>query len=157
MGHAILHPQLVNYLIIFVYFAFVLIVGIALKGKMKTGTDFFLSGRSIPGWITSLAFLSANLGALEMLGMVASGYQYGIMTVHYYIIGAIPAMVFLGFFMMPFYYGSKVRSVPEYLKFRYNEATRGFNAISFAVMTGPDFQNQIAVSLFTKPKVPASV
>ncbi|MCU9612711.1 sodium:solute symporter family protein [Caldibacillus lycopersici] len=135
MDQAIFHPKFIDYLIIGVYFIFVILVGVALKGKMKTGNDFFLSGRSIPGWITSLAFLSANLGALEMLGMVASGYQYGIMTVHYYLIGAIPAMVFLGIFMMPFYYGSKVRSVPEYLKKRYNEATRGFNAISFAVMT----------------------
>jgi SSS family solute:Na+ symporter len=103
----------------------VILVGVTLKSKMKTGTDFFLSGRSVPGWITSLAFLSANLGALEMLGMVASGYQYGIMTVHYYLIGAIPVMIFLGVWMMPFYYGSKARFVPEYLKFRYNEATRG--------------------------------
>ncbi|SFC81547.1 solute:Na+ symporter, SSS family [Bacillus sp. OV322] len=135
MEHAIFHPKLIDYLIILVYFAFVILVGFALKSKMKTGSDFFLSGRSIPGWITSLAFLSANLGAIEMLGMAASGYQYGMMTIHYYWIGAIPAMLFLGVFMMPFYYGSKARSVPEYLKFRYNEATRGFNAISFAVMT----------------------
>jgi len=135
VNHAILHPQLVDYFIIIVYFAFVILVGIALKDKMKTGADFFLSGRSVPGWITSLAFLSANLGALEMLGMVASGYEYGIMTVHYYLIGAIPAMIFLGVWMMPFYYGSKARSVPEYLKFRYNEATRALNGISFAVMT----------------------
>lgn len=135
MDQAIFHPKLVDYLIIAVYFIFVVLVGIALKSKMKTGIDFFLSGRSIPGWVTSIAFLSANLGAIEMLGMAASGYQYGMMTVHYYWIGAIPAMVFLGIFMMPFYYGSKARSVPEYLKFRYNEATRGFNALSFAVLT----------------------
>ncbi|MED1203991.1 sodium:solute symporter family protein [Heyndrickxia acidicola] len=135
MGNGIFHPGLVDYLIILVYFVFVILVGYALKSKMKTGEDFFLSGRSIPGWITSLAFLSANLGAIEMLGMAASGYEYGMMTVHYYWIGAVPAMVFLGIFMMPFYYGSKARSVPEYLKFRYNEATRGFNAISFAVLT----------------------
>ena len=135
MGKGIFHPGLVDYLIILVYFVFVILVGFALKSKMKTGEDFFLSGRSIPGWITALAFLSANLGAIEMLGMAASGYEYGMMTVHYYWIGAVPAMVFLGIFMMPFYYGSKARSVPEYLKFRYNEATRGFNAVSFAVLT----------------------
>ncbi|MCM3005988.1 sodium:solute symporter family protein [Priestia koreensis] len=135
MGEAIFHPKFVDYLIILVYFAFVILVGVGLKSKMKTGEDFFLSGRSIPGWITSIAFLSANLGAVEMLGMAASGYQYGFMTAHYYWLGAVPAMVFLGIFMMPFYYGSKARSVPEFLKFRYNEATRGFNAISFAVMT----------------------
>ncbi len=135
MGEAIFHPKFVDYSIILVYFAFVILVGVGLKSKMKTGEDFFLSGRSIPGWITSIAFLSANLGAVEMLGMAASGYQYGFMTAHYYWLGAVPAMVFLGIFMMPFYYGSKARSVPEFLKFRYNEATRGFNAISFAVMT----------------------
>ncbi|KOO41164.1 sodium:solute symporter family protein [Priestia koreensis] len=135
MGEAIFHPKFVDYSIILVYFAFVILVGVGLKSKMKTGEDFFLSGRSIPGWITSIAFLSANLGAVEMLGMAASGYQYGFMTAHYYWLGAVPAMVFLGIFMMPFYYGSKARSVPEFLKFRYNEATRGFNAVSFAVMT----------------------
>lgn len=102
---------------------------------MKTGEDFFLSGRSLPAWITGLAFLSANLGALEIIGMVANSAKYGILTVHFYWIGAIPAMVFLGIFMMPFYYESKVRSVPEYLKLRYNEATHAVNAISFAIMT----------------------
>jgi len=102
---------------------------------MKTSEDFFLSGRSLPSWITSLAFLSANLGALEVIGMVANSAKYGILTVHFYWIGAIPAMIFLGLFMMPFYYNTKVRSVPEYLKLRYNEATRGVNAFSFAIMT----------------------
>ncbi len=102
---------------------------------MKTSTDFFLSGRSIPAWITGLAFLSANLGAQEVIGMGASGAKYGIMTSHFYWVGAIPAMVFVGIFMMPFYYGSRARSVPEYLKLRFDEKTRGFNAISFAVMT----------------------
>src|SRR5438477_3052858 len=102
---------------------------------MKTSTDFFLSGRSIPAWITGLAFISANLGAQEVIGMGASGAKYGIMTSHFYWVGAIPAMVFIGIFMMPFYYGSKARSVPEYLKLRFDEKTRGFNAISFAVMT----------------------
>ena len=102
---------------------------------MRGSTDFFLSGRSIPAWITGLAFLSANLGAQEVIGMAASGAQYGIATSHFYWIGAIPAMVFLGLFMMPFYYGSRARSVPEYLRLRFDEKTRAFNAISFAVMT----------------------
>jgi SSS family solute:Na+ symporter len=103
--------------------------------RMKGSGDFFLSGRSIPAWVTGLAFLSANLGAQEVIGMAASGAKYGIMTSHFYWVGAIPAMVFLAIFMMPFYYGSKARSVPEYLKMRFDEKTRGFNAVSFAVMT----------------------
>jgi SSS family solute:Na+ symporter len=102
---------------------------------MKTSADFFLSGRSIPAWITGLAFLSANLGAQEVIGMGASGAKYGIMTSHFYWLGAVPAMVFIGIFMMPFYYGSRARSVPEYLRLRFDEKTRGLNAISFAVMT----------------------
>src|SRR5713101_5019094 len=102
---------------------------------MRTSGDFFLSGRSIPGWITGLAFLSANLGAQEVIGMGASGAKYGIATSHFYWVGAIPAMIFVGIFMMPFYYGSRARSVPEYLKLRFDEKTRGLNAISFAVMT----------------------
>lgn len=102
---------------------------------MVSSEDFFLSGRSIPSWITGLAFISANLGAIEVMGMAANGAEYGIMTAHFYWIGAIPAMVFLAIFMMPFYYGSRIHSVPEYLKLRFNEATRAFNAISFALMT----------------------
>lgn len=125
----------IDYTILSIYFLFVLGVGWGLKRYMKTSTDFFLSGRSIPAWITGLAFLSANLGAQEVIGMGASGAKYGIMTSHFYWIGAIPAMVFVGIFMMPFYYGSRARSVPEYLKLRFDEKTRGFNAISFAVMT----------------------
>lgn len=118
-----------------VYFMFVLGVGFALQRYMKTSKDFFLSGRSLPAWITGLAFISANLGAQEVIGMGASGAKYGIATSHFYWIGAIPAMVFVGVFMMPFYYGSRARSVPEYLKLRFDEKTRGFNAISFATMT----------------------
>src|SRR5689334_24596714 len=118
-----------------VYFAFVLGVGYALRHYMKTSTDYFLSGRSIPAWITGLAFISANLGAQEVIGMAASGAKYGMATSHFYWVGAIPAMVFLGVFMMPFYYGSKARSVPEYLKLRFDEKTRTLNALSFAVMT----------------------
>src|SRR5882724_311685 len=118
-----------------VYFLFVLGIGFALKRYMKTSTDFFLSGRSIPAWITGLAFISANLGAQEVIGMGASGAKYGILTSHFYWIGAIPAMVFVGIFMMPFYYGSRARSVPEYLRLRFDEKTRGLNAVSFATMT----------------------
>lgn len=125
----------IDWLIMAVYFLFVLGIGIALKRYMKTSTDFFLSGRSIPAWIAGLAFLSANLGAQEVIGMAASGAKYGIATSHFYWIGAVPAMVFVGIFMMPFYYGSRARSVPEYLKLRFDEKTRGFNAISFAAMT----------------------
>ncbi len=125
----------VDYTILIVYFAFVLGIGAILKRYTKTSTDFFLSGRAIPAWITGLAFISANLGAQEVIGMGASGAKYGIMTSHFYWVGAIPAMVFVGVFMMPFYYGSKARSVPEYLKLRFDEKTRGFNAISFAAMT----------------------
>src|SRR5947199_10165072 len=124
-----------DWTIMVIYFVFVLGIGFALKRYMKTSTDFFLSGRSIPAWITGLAFISANLGAQEVIGMGASGAKYGIATSHFYWIGAIPAMAFIGVFMMPFYYGSRARSVPEYLKLRFDEKTRGFNAITFAVMT----------------------
>jgi SSS family solute:Na+ symporter len=125
----------IDWIIMLVYFVFVLGIGFALKRYMKTSTDFFLSGRSIPAWITGLAFISANLGAQEVIGMGASGAKYGIATSHFYWVGAIPAMVFVGVFMMPFYYGSRARSVPEYLKLRYDEKTRGLNAFSFATMT----------------------
>jgi SSS family solute:Na+ symporter len=124
-----------DYAILIIYFVFVIGIGWVLKRRMKASTDFLLSGRSIPAWVTGLAFLSANLGAQEVIGMAASGAKYGIMTSHFYWVGAIPAMVFLAIFMMPFYYGSKARSVPEYLKMRFDEKTRGLNAISFAVMT----------------------
>jgi len=127
--------HLADYLIIFVYFLFVIGVGIVIKNKIKSSNDFLNSSRGIPLWITSLAFISANLGAQEVLGMVASGAKYGIMTVHFYWVGAIFAMIFLGVFMMPFYYGSKARSVPEYLSLRFDEKTRALNAISFAIMT----------------------
>ncbi len=125
----------IDYAILAVYFLFVLGIGVALRRQTKTSEDFFLSGRSIPGWVAGLAFLSANLGAQEMIGMAASGAKYGIATSHFYWVGAIPAMVFVGVFMMPFYYGSRARSVPEYLKLRFDEKTRSFNAISFAAMT----------------------
>ncbi|MFC7534663.1 sodium:solute symporter family protein [Actinoplanes sp. GCM10030250] len=124
---------LVDYLILAIYFVTVLGVGFAARRAIKSSADFFLSGRSMPAWVTGLAFISANLGALEIIGMSANGAQYGVMTVHYFWIGAVPAMVFLGIVMMPFYYGSKVRSVPEFLRLRFNRPTHLFNAVSFAV------------------------
>ena len=125
----------VDYVILAVYFAFVIGIGWMLRKKVSTSGDFLTSGRSIPVWITSLAFIAANLGAQELIGMAASGAKYGIMTAHFYWVGAIPAILFMGLFMMPFYYGSKARSVPEYLKMRFDEKTRGYNAFTFAVMT----------------------
>jgi solute:Na+ symporter, SSS family len=125
----------VDWLIMLLYFVFVLGIGFALKRYMKTSKDFFQAGRALPAWICGLAFISANLGAQEVIGMGASGAKYGLETCHFYGIGAIPAMVFVGIFMMPFYYGSKARSVPEFLRLRFDEKTRALNACSFAVMT----------------------
>ncbi len=125
----------IDWAIMLIYFVFVLGIGWALKKYMSNATAFLEAGRSLPAWVTGLAFISANLGALEVMGMAASGAKYGMATVHFYWIGAIPAMIFLAIFMMPFYYGSKARSVPEYLKLRFDEKTRGFNAFSFAIMT----------------------
>src|SRR3972149_2548202 len=133
--NALTHLGPIDYTILIVYILFVLGIGWALKRFMRSSSDFLTSGRSIPAWITGLAFISTNLGALEVMGMAASGAKYGSATCHFYWIGAIPAMVFLGLFMMPFYYGSKARSVPEYLKLRFDEKTRGFNAFAFAIMT----------------------
>jgi len=127
--------QWLDWSIIILYFIFVLGIGYTLRKYMKNASAFLEAGRSLPAWVTGLAFISANLGALEVIGMAASGAKYGLTTVHFYWIGAIPAMVFLAIFMMPFYYGSKARSVPEYLKLRFDEKTRGFNAFSFAIMT----------------------
>ncbi len=127
--------SIIDWLIMLVYFVFVLGIGFALKRYMRTSNDFFLAGRSIPAWVCGLAFISANLGAQEVIGMGASGAKYGIITSHFYWIGAIPAMIFVGIFMMPFYYGSKARSVPEYLRLRFDEKTRAVNAFSFAMMT----------------------
>ena len=131
------HIQLgqIDYAILGIYFAFVLGIGWVVRRHVQKSEDFFLAGRSMPAWIAGLAFISANLGAQEDIGMAASGAKYGMMTSHFYWLGAIPAMVFVGIFMMPFYYGSRARSVPEYLKLRFDEKTRGFNAMTFAVMT----------------------
>src|ERR687890_458256 len=133
MNQARLDTNAIDYAIVLTYFAVVLGVGFAAKRYIKSSLDYFLSGRSLPAWITGLAFISANLGATEVLGMAANGAQYGVATVNYYWIGAIPAMVFLGLVMMPFYYGSKVRSVPEYLRLRFNNSPHIFNALTFAV------------------------
>lgn len=125
----------IDWIIMLVYFVFVLGIGFILKRFTKTSQDFFEAGKSIPAWVAGLAFISANLGAQEVIGMAASGAKYGIATSHFYWVGAIPAMVFVGIFMMPFYYGSRARSVPEYLRLRFDEKTRALNACTFAVMT----------------------
>jgi SSS family solute:Na+ symporter len=130
-----IHLAWVDYAILLAYVAFVVGIGWALARYMKTSSDFLTSARSIPTWVTGLAFISANLGALELVGMAASGAKYGIATAHFYWVGAIPAMIFLAVFMMPFYYGSKARSVPEYLQMRFNKPVMGLNAVGFAVMT----------------------
>ena len=130
-----IHLHKIDYTILLAYVAFVIGIGWMLARYMKTSSDFLTSARSIPTWVTGLAFISANLGALELVGMAASGAKYGIATAHFYWVGAIPAMIFLAVFMMPFYYGSKARSTPEYLKMRFDERVRGLNAIAFAVMT----------------------
>jgi SSS family solute:Na+ symporter len=125
----------IDYCLLITYFAFVLGIGVVLRKGVSGTKDFFESGRALPAWICALGFIGANLGAQEVMGMAASGAKYGIMTSHFYWLGAIPAMVFVAVFMMPFYYGSKARSVPEYLKLRFDEKTRGFNALTFACMT----------------------
>src|SRR5579875_72045 len=124
-----------DYAILGAYFVVGLGIGAAARLTIKTDVDYFLSGRSLPAWITGLAFMAANLGALEILGMAANGAQYGVATVHYYWIGAVPAMVFLGIVMMPFYYGAKVKSVPEYLRLRFGDFAHAWNSLSFAVAT----------------------
>ena len=122
-----------DYILLVIYFSVVLGIGVMARRSVSTSLDFLLSGRSLPAWVTGLAFISANLGAIELLGMAANGAQYGLPTVHYYWIGAIPAMVFLGLVMMPFYYGSKVRSVPEFLRRRFGTGAHLVNALSFAL------------------------
>src|SRR5271163_4426192 len=139
MTYLVLKP--IDYALVVLYFGFVLGIGWVVRRRIDDhansggSSEFLTAARSIPAWVTGLAFISANLGAQEVIGMGASGAKYGIATSHFYWIGAIPAMVFLGVFMMPFYYGSRARSVPEYLRLRFYEKTRGLNAISFATMT----------------------
>src|SRR5690348_6963112 len=128
-----LHP--VDLVIIALYFAMVLGIGFYLKRYTKTGEDFFLAGRDMTAWVAGLSFVAANLGSLELMGWAGSAYQYGILATHWYWIGAIPAMLFLGLVMMPFYYISKTHSVPGYLKLRFGEPARAVSAISFALMT----------------------
>ncbi|WP_370290755.1 sodium:solute symporter family protein [Nocardioides sp.] len=128
-----LDTNAVDYAVIALYFVFVLGIGLAARRAVSSSLDFFLSGRSLPAWVTGLAFISANLGAVEIIGMSANGAKYGIPTVHYFWIGAVPAMLFLAIVMMPFYYGSKVRSVPEFMLRRFGPTAHLVNAISFAV------------------------
>ena len=123
----------IDYLLVAIYFVFVIGIGVMARRSVSSSLDFFLSGRSLPAWVTGLAFISANLGAVEIMGMSANGAQFGIPTVHYFWVGAVPAMLFLGIVMMPFYYGSKVRSVPEFMRKRFGTGAHLVNAISFAV------------------------
>src|SRR5690242_9436309 len=125
----------VDILVIALYFAMVLGIGFYLKKYANTGEEFFLAGRDMTAWVAGLSFVAANLGSLELMGWAASAYQYGILATHWYWIGAIPAMLFLGVVMMPFYYISKTHSVPGYLKLRFGESSRALAAISFGVMT----------------------
>jgi solute:Na+ symporter, SSS family len=134
-GSTLVHLSPVDILIIVFYFALVLTIGFYLKSRSNTSEDFFLAGREMTAWIAGLSFLSANLGSLELMGWAASAYQYGILAAHWYWIGAIPAMLFLGIVMMPFYYISKTHSVPGYLKLRFGEPSRTLSAVSFAFMT----------------------
>ena len=122
-----------DYVLVAIYFVFVLGIGFIARSQISTSLDFFLSGRRLPAWVTGLAFISANLGAIEIMGMSANGAEVGLSTMHYYWIGAVPAMLFLGVVMMPFYYGSKVRSVPEFMRRRFGPGAHLVNAISFAI------------------------
>src|SRR6478736_5935602 len=133
LASTIIDAHFVDYLIILMYFAVVLGIGVLARRQVSDSLDFFLSGRSLPAWVTGLAFISANLGAVEIMGMSANGAQFGVPTVHYFWVGAIPAMLFLGVVMMPFYYGSKVRSVPEFMRRRFGTGAHLVNSISFAV------------------------
>src|SRR4051794_8931086 len=126
----------IDWLILALYFVFVLGIGVALKGSMKTSTDFFLAGRAIPAWVCGLAFMSANLGAQEVIGMGASGAKYGIATSHFYWIGAIPAMVFVGIFMMPFYYGSRGRGGPQAFETGFSGKNRPLKSAPFSSLDG---------------------
>src|SRR5205085_2048889 len=131
----LVHLSTIDVIIVSFYFALVLGIGFYLKRFAKTGEDFFMAGREMTAWVAGLAFLAANLGSLELMGWAASAYQYGILATHWYWIGAIPAMLFLGLVMMPFYYISKTHSVPGYLKLRYGESARLLAAVCFGIMT----------------------
>src|SRR5215469_5370401 len=131
----LVHLSSIDIVIVVFYFALVLSIGWYLKGRANTGEGFFMAGREMTAWVAGLSFLSANLGALELMGWAGSAYQYGILATHWYWIGAIPAMLFLALVMMPFYYISKTHSVPGYLKLRYGEAARTLSSVSFAFMT----------------------
>src|ERR1700723_2542544 len=131
----LVHLSAVDVIIVVFYFALVLAIGFYLRGRANTGEDFFMAGREMTALGAGLSFLSANLGALELMGWAGSAYQYGILATHWYWIGAIPAMLFLGIVMMPFYYISKTHSVPGYLKLRFGESSRALSAISFGFMT----------------------
>lgn len=133
MADTLIDASPVDYVILVIYFGFVLGIGLLARNAVSDSIDFFLSGRSLPAWVTGLAFISANLGAVEIMGMSANGAQFGIPTVHYFWVGAIPAMLFLGVVMMPFYYGSKVRSVPEFMFRRFGTGAHLVNALSFAL------------------------
>jgi SSS family solute:Na+ symporter len=131
----LVHLSAIDVAIIVFYFALVLAIGFYLRGRANTGEDFFMAGREMTAWVAGLSFLSANLGALELMGWAGSAYQYGILATHWYWVGAIPAMLFLALVMMPFYYISKTHSVPGYLKLRFGEPSRALSAVSFAFMT----------------------
>ncbi len=133
--HRLAHLAPLDIAVIAIYFAMVIYIGFYLKQRTNTSEEFFLAGREMTAWIAGLAFVSANLGALELMGWAAAAYQYGILATHWYWIGAIPAMLFLGLVMMPFYYVSRTHSVPGYLKLRFGESSRLLAAISFALMT----------------------
>src|ERR1700743_1117876 len=132
---ALAHFSPVDFVILGLYFALVIFIGFYVKGTTNTGEEFFLAGREMSAWIAGLSFVSSNLGSLELMGWAGAAYQYGILATHWYWIGAIPAMLFLGIVMMPFYYISKTHSVPGYLHLRFGGAARGLSAISFALMT----------------------
>ncbi len=138
MGQQLTKLSPVDIFILVLYFALVVFIGFYAKGKANTSEDFFLAGREMTAWIAGLSFVSANLGSLELMGWAGAAYQYGILATHWYWIGAIPAMLFLGIVMMPFYYISKTHSVPGYLQLRFGEGARGLSAVSFALDDDPD-------------------
>jgi SSS family solute:Na+ symporter len=125
----------VDLAVVIIYFAFLILIGFHLKDSTRTSKEFFLAGREMTAWIAGISFISANLGSLELMGWAGSAYQYGMLAAHAYWIGAIPAMLFLAIFMMPFYYVSKTHSVPGYLQLRFGNGTRGLSAVTFATMT----------------------